>query len=101
MYFDILLFCIFSPFLWPKEQDYVTLFAPSLPIIIYSFLLLSFFIFLVLFLGDTPAAHGSSQARGGITATAASLRYSYSNCGIPATSATYTTAHGYARSLTH
>ena len=46
-------------------------------------------------------AHGSSQARDPIRAVAASLHQSHSNCGIQAASATYTTAHGNARSLTH
>ena len=48
-------------------------------------------------------AHGSSQARGQIGATAANLCHSHSNARsqIPATSATYATACGNARSSTH
>ena len=45
-----------------------------------------------------PAAYGGSQARGRIGAVA-SLHHSHSNAGP--TSATYTTAHGNAGSLTH
>ena len=48
-----------------------------------------------------PTAYGGSQARGRIRAAATGLRQSHSNAGIRATSATYTTAHGNARSLTH
>ena len=63
-----------------------------------------------------PVAYGSSQAGGRIGATAASLRHSQSNtgsephlqptpqpqqCRIQAMSATYTTAHSNAGSLTH
>ena len=47
------------------------------------------------------AAPGNSQARGRIRATAAGLHHSHSNSGIQATAATYTTAHGHTRSLTH
>ena len=43
----------------------------------------------------TPAAYGGSQARDPIGATA------YSNARIQATSATYSTAHSNAGSLTH
>jgi len=46
-------------------------------------------------------AYESSQAWGWIIATAASHSLSHSNTGIWATSATYTTAHGNAKSLTH
>ena len=46
-------------------------------------------------------AYGGSQAGGRIRAVAASLRQSHSNAGIRAASATYTTAHGNAVSLTH
>ena len=47
-------------------------------------------------------AYGSSQARGIIGATAAGLHHSHSNRSrVLATSMTYTTAHGNARSLTH
>ena len=47
-----------------------------------------------------PAAYGSSQARVLIRAAAASLYHSHSNQ-IQGTSASYTAAHGNARSLTH
>ena len=60
----------------------------------------SFSCFFLLF-SATPAAYGSSQARfpGGIRASAASLHHSPQPCGIQATSATYTTAHGNTRSF--
>ena len=49
-----------------------------------------------------PAAYGGSPARGRIGAVATGLRQSHSNSGSkPAASATYTTAHGNTRSLTH
>ena len=48
-----------------------------------------------------PATHRSSQARGRIRATAASLRHRYSNMRSKATSATYTVAHSITGSLTH
>ena len=55
----------------------------------------------VIGLGPNPAAaHGGSQARGHIGATAASLCHSHSNAGSEV-SATHTTAHSNARSLTH
>ena len=38
-----------------------------------------FFFFSFVFLRTVPAAHGSSQARGGIEAAAAGLRHSHSN----------------------
>ena len=62
-----------------------------------------FFFFFPLYFRATPAAYGGSQAGGRIGATAASRSHSHShsNWGIRATSATYTTAHGHARSLTH
>ena len=47
-----------------------------------------------------PMAYGCSQARGRIRATAASLHHSHKQWGIQAASVTYTTARGYARSLT-
>ena len=37
--------------------------------------------FFVLFFGATPMAHGGSQAKGRIRATATSLPHSYSNAG--------------------
>ena len=62
------------------------------------------FIFLVFlpFSWAAPMAYGGSQARSLIGAVATSLRQSHSNTGPKrATSATYTTAHGNTRSLTH
>ena len=60
-------------------------------------LYLSFTFFcLFAFSRATPAAYGGSQARGLIGAVATHLQR-----GIRAESATYTTAHGNARSLTH
>ena len=47
-----------------------------------------------------PSAYRGSQARGWIGAVAAGLRQSQ-QCGIRATSETYTTSHGNTRSLTH
>ena len=47
----------------------------------------------------SPVAYGNSQAKGRIRASAAGRHHSYSNAG--AMSATYTTAHGNAGSLTH
>ena len=63
----------------------------------------SFFFFFCLFAfaRATLAAYGGSQARGPIGAVATGLRQSHSNGGIRAESATYTTAHGNAGSLTH
>ena len=49
------------------------------------------------FWGAAPASYGGSQARGLMGAVATSLHHSYSNAG----SATYTTAQGNTRSLTH
>ena len=58
------------------------------------------FIVLCLFRA-APEEYGGSQARGLIRAVAASLRQSHSNTGSELESATYTTAHGNAGSLTH
>ena len=59
------------------------------------------FIFIYLFIlglfRATPTAYGSPQARGLIRAIATGLHYSHRNTG----SATYATAQGNARSLTH
>ena len=55
-----------------------------------------FFFCLFAFSRATPMAYGDSQARGPIGAVAEPQQR-----GIQATSATYTTAHGNARSLTH
>ena len=66
-----------------------------------SVLLLYLFTYLFIYLFRAiPAAYGSSQARGPIRAIAASLHQSQ-QCQIWATSATYTTVWGHARSLTH
>ena len=51
------------------------------------------------FFRAAPTLYGGSQARGLIRATAASLQPQQRQ--IQATSATYTTVHGNARSLTH
>ena len=56
------------------------------------------FFFLFLFRA-APAAHGSFQARGGIGAAATGLPHSHSNA--RSKSATYTTTHSNAGSLTH
>ena len=50
--------------------------------------------------GGVHAAYGSSQSRGEIRAIAAGLHHSHSNAGFQGMSATYTTAHGNAGSLT-
>ena len=63
-------------------------------------LIISIFTFLLF--RAIPAAYGSSQARGQIGTTAASLHHSHSNAGkVRSASATYTTAHGNAGSLIH
>ena len=65
---------------------------------------LSFFLFgLFAFSRAAPAAYGGSQDRGPIGAVATSLHQSHSNTRseIRPVSATYTTAHGNAGSLTH
>ena len=50
----------------------------------------------------TPTAYGGSLARGLIGATAAGLHHNHSNIGSePRLRATYTTAPGNTRSLTH
>ena len=59
---------------------------------------LVFFFYFVL-LGLAPAAHGGSQARGWIRATAANL--CHNNAKSEPWSVTYTAAHGHARSSTH
>ena len=51
------------------------------------------------FSGTIPMAHGGSQARGPIGAIAVDLHQSHSN--LRSESATYTTAHSNAGSLTH
>ena len=48
-----------------------------------------------------PSAYGGSQVRGPIGAVAPGLLHSHSNTGSEPESATYTTAHGNAGSLTH
>ena len=59
------------------------------------------FYFLFCLFRATLAACGGSQARGHIGAVAVGLHHSHSKCQIGAASATYTTAHRNARSLTH
>ena len=54
----------------PKLSSLKKIFLPSFLLLFFSFLF---------FLRAAPAAHGSSQARGQIRATAASLRHSHSN----------------------
>ena len=56
---------------------------------------------IILLFRATPAAYGSSQTRGPIGVTAASLHHSHGHLRIQATSSIYTTAHIKARSLTH
>ena len=52
------------------------------------------------FFRAAPEAHGGSQTRGRIRATAAGLHHSHSHAGSELC-LTYTTAHGSARVLTH
>ena len=59
------------------------------------------FTYFFAFLGPHPVAYGGSQARGQIRAVATGLRHSQQPRQIWATSATYTTTHGNAGSLTH
>ena len=59
------------------------------------------FVFVFLLFRAAPLAYESSQARGPIGATAASLCHSHSQSRIQAASTTYTTAHSNTRSLTH
>ena len=75
------------------------LFPLSLYLLIF-FLFFSSLFFFLLFMAK-PVAYGSSQARGRIRTTDASLHQSHSKARIQAASATYTIAHGNARSLTH
>ena len=60
---------------------------------------ISFYFFV--FSRTTPTAYEGSQARGLIEAVATSLCPEPQQCRIRAISATYSTAHGNARSLTH
>ena len=62
-----------------------------------SFYFILFYFCLFAISWAAPAAYGGSQAKGRIGTVAASLRQSHSNVA----SASYTTAHGNARSLTH
>ena len=59
------------------------------------------FLFFFAFSRAAPAAYGGSQARGLIGAVAAKPMSEPQQRGILAVSATYTTAHGNAGSLTH
>jgi len=63
-------------------------------------LLLLLFLLLLLLFRATPTAYGDSQARGQIEAVAAGYTTA-TECQVQASSVTYTTAHGNARSLTH
>ena len=84
--------------------------------IVYFFIVFFNFLFYFCLFRAAPVAYGRSQASVWIGAVASSLPPSHSNmgselclrptpqpqqCGIRATSATYTRAHGNARSLTH
>ena len=60
-----------------------------------------FFFFFFAFSRAAHVAYGDSQARGLIGAVAARPTPEPQQLGIRAVSATYTTAHGNARSLTH
>ena len=85
----------------PSYILYYRLFAQYKLYFIPSIETLIIFFFFGLFRA-APTAHGGSQARGRIGATAASLRQSHSNVSqIQAASATYTTAHVNAGSLTY
>ena len=67
-----------------------------------GFVLFLFLFFCLFFLFRAAlVACGNSQARGQISAVAAGLCHSHSNVGIQTMSASYTTAHGNAGSLTH
>ena len=68
----------------------------SVNIFIYLFIYCLFAISWV-----APVAYGGSQAKGRIGAVAVGLRQSHSNAGSEPESATYTTAHSNAGSLTH
>ena len=77
--------------------NYTLRFLPESTLMIYLFCLFSiFFLFRA-----APEAHGSSQVRGQIRATAAGLTSQPQQCGIQATFITYTTAQGNTGSLTH
>ena len=68
----------------------------------YTWVHLFFFFFcLFAFSRAAPMAYGGSQTRGLIRAVAAGLQPEPQQHGIPAASATYTTAHNNAKSLTH
>ena len=60
-----------------------------------------YFFFLFCLFRAAPTAYGGSQARGRISAIAPQPVPQPQQCRIRATSATYTIAHGNARSLTH
>ena len=60
-----------------------------------------FFVCFFAFSRAAPVAHGGSQAKGLIGTVAAGPTPEPQQLGILATSATYTTAHGNAISLTH
>ena len=65
------------------------------------FFFLSFFFFFFCFFMAAPAAYGGFQARGQTRAGRSWPRAQPQQCQIWAPSATYITAHGNARSLTH
>ena len=68
---------------------------------IYLILFIKHFFFFFVFSRASPAANVGSQARGRIRAVAAGLRHSSDQRRIWASSATNTTAHSNAGSLTH
>ena len=85
----------------------VSLTAPSLPLslqlsCVSLFLFFSFlFLFSFLLFRAPPSAYGGSQARGLNQSYICQPRPQPQQCRMQATSATYTTAHGNATSLTH
>ena len=97
--------------MWREEVSQLTCLSPIFPMFVLISLLISskkgspfpfsrLFLYLKKnFFRVAPEAYGSSQARGRIGAAADGLRHS--QCWIRAKSATYTTAHGNAGSLTH
>ena len=71
-------------------------------LLVFWFVWFFFFSFFFFLFRPTLAAYGGSQARGWITAVAAGWPMPQpQQCQIQAESATYSTAHGNARSLTH
>ena len=71
------------------------------PLDCYHIFHLGQLLLLFVFSRAAPVAYGGSQASGLIGAVAAKPTPQPQQCGILATSTTYTTAHGNTRSLTH